>query len=259
MIAQNRSRELKALNTQLRRQEYLAKKQLRVSESVTRALETAESNAKESVLRVMELEKQIIAQKKQTRRQLLKTYRDDVQSLKQQKRDLQKSVAALSIRYRTMYIILSCPNTDAMNNPYTFSRTYRRDKQKKSCQQLDLFKLASISKKKIVSKNKDLRAKIKVKFQGKANLSRRLKEAEANANYWENQNSELKEELEGNPHTPHKPTPHAPHRPPRITIIPIQHRAQPPGPMDGRHDQSGRSPTKSLSPRAHHDCSDLDG
>ena len=89
---------MKALNTQLRRQEYLTKKQSRAAESATRALEKAESAAKESILRMVEVEKQIMKQKKQTRSELLKTYAEDVVSLKQTQRDLEVSTEAWSTR-----------------------------------------------------------------------------------------------------------------------------------------------------------------
>ena len=94
-ILQDRDRELKSLDTKLRRQEYLTKKQTRVSESTMRKLKTAESAANESALRVMQLESQIMNQKKQTRSQLLRTYREDVQRIKQTNCDLEKSVEKL--------------------------------------------------------------------------------------------------------------------------------------------------------------------
>ena len=85
-------REVKTLNQKLRRQEYLTKKQ-------ARATEAAESSIQQAVQRVITLENDIGMQQSRTRKQLLAEFADDVQNLKQRKRNLQKSVETWSTRY----------------------------------------------------------------------------------------------------------------------------------------------------------------
>ena len=77
----------------------------------------------------------------------------------------------------------------------------RRAKKKASCQRLHLFQLASVSKTKLKEKNKKLQIKLQAKVQGKTDLSRRIKDAEANAKYWEEEHSRLQEEIEGKSHS----------------------------------------------------------
>lgn len=74
---------------------------------------------------------------------------------------------------------------------------YSRAKIKKSCQDLGLYKMKSISKKQLKDANNKLKNKLKSKVEGKTELARRAKNAEESAQYWENQHAKIKEELEG--------------------------------------------------------------
>ena len=68
---------------------------------------------------------------------------------------------------------------------------------KKSCQDLGLYKMASVSKKKLQAKNKALAARIKEKVEGKMEMRRSLKDTKRNAAYWEERACKAEEELEG--------------------------------------------------------------
>ena len=92
MISKDRSIQIKTLNEKLRRQEYLTKKQSRATESVIRKNKTA-------VNRMIKLEDEITAWKGKTRMDLLEEYVEDIASLKQTQRDLQKSTQTWSTRW----------------------------------------------------------------------------------------------------------------------------------------------------------------
>ena len=80
----------------------------------------------------------------------------------------------------------------------------RREKIKKSCQALGLYKLKSVQKKKLMTANTMLRVKIKQKSERKTGLKRDAKNAEESAKHWENQHAKIMEELGGkssNSHT----------------------------------------------------------
>ena len=66
-----------------------------------------------------------------------------------------------------------------------------------SCQKLGLYKLASLSKKKLQAKNKKLRAKLKTKDTGKNEAKAQLKVAVKKLDYWENKHAELDELVAG--------------------------------------------------------------
>ena len=69
----------------------------------------------------------------------------------------------------------------------------RREKTKKSCQSLGLYKLKSVQKKKLMTANTMLRVKIKQKSEG----TTKLKNAEESAKHWENEHAKIMEEFEG--------------------------------------------------------------
>ena len=91
MISKDRSIQIKTLNEKLRRQEYLTKKQSRATESVIRKNKIA-------VNRMIQLEDEITAWKGKTRMDVLEEYVEDIASLKQTQRDLQKSTQTWSTR-----------------------------------------------------------------------------------------------------------------------------------------------------------------
>ena len=122
----------------------------------------------------------------------------------------------------------------------TYPRACRRAKEKASCQRLSLFKLSSVSKRKLQEKNKKLHTKLKAKVKGKDDLSRQAKDAEALAKYWEEEHSKLQQELEGESDSTRTRTPKLRSRRPHTHVI-TPHRdemSRPPGAMDGRDDQS---------------------
>ena len=55
--------------------------------------------------------------------------------------------------------------------------------------------------KKLKEQNKKLQIKLKTKVQEKTDPSRQIKDAEANAKYWEEEHSKLQEEFEGKSHS----------------------------------------------------------
>ena len=71
MIAKDRGIQVKTLNEQLRRQEYLTKKQSRATESVIRKNKT-------SVIRMIQLEDEIAKWKGKTRMDVLEDYVEDI-------------------------------------------------------------------------------------------------------------------------------------------------------------------------------------
>ena len=71
--------------------------------------------------------------------------------------------------------------------------SHRRDKKKKSCQDLGLFKLTSVKKKSLQASNKKLRAQLKHKGVAKAVLRREVKDAKADSAYWEDQHARMQE------------------------------------------------------------------
>ena len=91
MIAKDRGIEVKTLKEQLRRQEYLTKKQSRAAEAAVR-------KTQDSVNRVIQLEGEIAVQKRQTRKDTLAEYAEDVRRLKKTQRKVQKSLETWSTR-----------------------------------------------------------------------------------------------------------------------------------------------------------------
>ena len=73
---------------------------------------------------------------------------------------------------------------------------HSRAKLKSSCQRLGLFKLASVSKKRVLDENKKLHSKLKQKDDTKVKMQREVKEAVADATFWENSHATLQEEFE---------------------------------------------------------------
>ena len=114
--------------------------------------------------------KELQHEKAKTKSELLKEYREDIRRLQQSK----------------------------LNNKASIELWRRkRDEQKKSCQTLGLYKMASVSKKKLQKKNKRLQEKIKQKLTGQADMKKALEEAIANRDYWEDQHCILLEEIKG--------------------------------------------------------------
>ena len=100
----------------------------------------------------------------------------------------------------------------------TIHSSHRRDKKKKSCQRLGLFKVAALSKKKLQSKIKQLNEKLKAKvtgkvlvwdvfmrdlfaltltLPGKAELQAELNEAKEDAAFWEDMHVKAEELITG--------------------------------------------------------------
>ena len=79
----------------------------------------------------------------------------------------------------------------------------RRDKTKKSCQRLDLFKVAALSKKKLQTKIKRLNEKCKAEGTGKSKLKADLKQLKKDVAFWENMHAQAEEVVAGHTNCPH--------------------------------------------------------
>lgn len=176
----------------MRREQYLQKKSARAAaDAVEHAAEESKSQdqlfhtrLEEKQQHIRDLEQQVAdlklsnanvkrdlqEEKKKTKADALSEYQEDIRRLQQ----AQNNAKASAERWED-----------------------KRAKLKTSCQKLGLYKLSSVSKKKILAKNKKLSERIAKKVEGKADLRRALNDAKSDAVYWEHQHSVL---LEGNNH-----------------------------------------------------------
>ena len=145
--------------------------------------------------------KTLKAEQNENKNAALTKYRKEVRHLQKKQVDLQSSVETWQRRFD-----LTHPLTLPWHSiyPHTHNHTlpsHRRDEKKKSCQDLGLYKLAAVSKKKLMTENKKLKSKINTKFDKKAELVQQLNDSAAGRDYWEDQHAILKEEFEGDKHT----------------------------------------------------------
>ena len=184
----------------MKRHEYLEKKNARIAEIAQHAEQEARRSEQEAINQVSHLKNDLKEVRNQIKSETFVEYKQDISQLRKKLRQLKKSTETWQARYAYInFDMHACTMfTRSMFHTHITCSCHRRDKTKKSCQELGLYKIAAESKKKLKTKNKYLRSQLKTKVEGKAELRKTVKHAKADAAYWEERATNVAQELAGN-------------------------------------------------------------